>query len=36
MVNVKIVKAFSHSLWGELVSIEPISFGSRGEKSYVA
>jgi len=36
MVNVRIVKAFSHSLWGEPVSIEPISFGSRGEKSYVA
>ncbi len=36
MVNVRIVKAFSHSLWGEPVSIEPISFGSRGEKNYVA
>ncbi len=32
MVNVRIVKAFSHSLWGE----PAISFGSRGEKSYVA
>ena len=36
MVNVKIVKAFSHSLWGKPVSRESISFGSRGEISYVA
>ncbi|MBW2055192.1 MAG: radical SAM protein, partial [Deltaproteobacteria bacterium] len=36
MVTVKILKAHSHSLWGEPVSIEPISSGSRGEKSYVA
>ena len=36
MVNVKVVKAFSHSLWGKPVSRESISFGSRGEISYVA
>ena len=36
MVTVKILKAHSHSLWGEPVSIEPIYWGSRGEKSYVA
>jgi tRNA-2-methylthio-N6-dimethylallyladenosine synthase len=36
MVNVRILKAFSHSLWGEPVGAEPISFGSRGDESYVA
>jgi tRNA-2-methylthio-N6-dimethylallyladenosine synthase len=40
MVTVKILKAHSHSLWGEPVSIvperKPCFFGSRGEKSYVA
>jgi len=35
-VNVRILKAFSHSLWGEPVSAEPISFGLRGDESYVA
>jgi tRNA-2-methylthio-N6-dimethylallyladenosine synthase len=32
MVTVKILKAFSHSLWGEPVRIEPILSGLRGEK----
>jgi len=36
MVNVRIVKAHSHSLWGEPVSIVPVFLGSKGEKSYVA
>jgi tRNA-2-methylthio-N6-dimethylallyladenosine synthase len=36
MVTVKILKAHSHSLWGEPVSIVPIFLGSKGEKSYVA
>jgi tRNA-2-methylthio-N6-dimethylallyladenosine synthase len=36
MVTVRILKAHSHSLWGESISIEPIYLGSRGEKSYVA
>ena len=36
VVNVRILKAFSHSLWGEPVSAEPISFGLRGDESYVA
>ena len=36
MLTVKILKAHSHSLWGEPVSLEPIFLGSRGEKSYVA
>jgi tRNA-2-methylthio-N6-dimethylallyladenosine synthase len=36
IVNVRILKAFSHSLWGEPVSAKPISFGLRGDESYVA
>ena len=36
MVTVKILKAHSHSLWGEPVDIVPISLGLIGEKSYVA
>ena len=36
IVNVRILKGFSHSLWGEPVSAEPISFGLRGDESYVA
>jgi tRNA-2-methylthio-N6-dimethylallyladenosine synthase len=36
MVKVRILKAHSHSLWGEPVSILPMSLGTRGEKSYVA
>ena len=36
IVTVKILKAHSHSLWGEPVSSVPIFLGSRGEKSYVA
>jgi len=36
IVNVRILKAFSHSLRGEPVSAEPISFGLRGDESYVA
>jgi tRNA-2-methylthio-N6-dimethylallyladenosine synthase len=34
LVNVRILKTFSHSLWGETNGKEPISFGLRGEKSY--
>lgn len=36
MVNIRIRKAFSHSLWGEPMSTEPFSMGLRGEESYVA
>ncbi|MFZ0485239.1 MAG: tRNA (N6-isopentenyl adenosine(37)-C2)-methylthiotransferase MiaB [Desulfobacterales bacterium] len=36
LVNVRILKTFSHSLWGEINGKEPISFGLRGEKIYVA
>ena len=36
LVNVRILQAFSHSLWGKINSNEPASFGLRGEKSYVA
>ena len=36
MLTVKILKAHSHSLWGEPVSLEPIFLGLIGEKSYVA
>lgn len=36
LVNVRILKTFSHSLWGEINGKEPTSFGLRGEKSYVA
>jgi tRNA-2-methylthio-N6-dimethylallyladenosine synthase len=36
LVNVRILKTFSHSLWGETNGKEPIPFGLRGEKSYVA
>ena len=36
MVKVRIVKAHSHSLWGEPVSILPMFLGTEGEKSYVA
>jgi tRNA-2-methylthio-N6-dimethylallyladenosine synthase len=35
-INVRIVKAFSHSLWGEPVSIKTILTGLRGEETYVA
>jgi tRNA-2-methylthio-N6-dimethylallyladenosine synthase len=36
IVNVRILKAFSHSLWGEPVSPEPVPFDLRGDESYVA
>jgi tRNA-2-methylthio-N6-dimethylallyladenosine synthase len=36
LVNVRILKTFSHSLWGEANGKEPTFFGLRGEKSYVA
>ncbi|MFH1990940.1 MAG: tRNA (N6-isopentenyl adenosine(37)-C2)-methylthiotransferase MiaB [Pseudomonadota bacterium] len=36
MVRIRIVKAFSHSLWGQPVKAEPIPFGLIGEKSNVA
>jgi len=35
-INVRIVKAFPHSLWGEPVSIKTILTGLRGEETYVA
>ena len=35
LVDVKISKAFSHSLWGKTDSKEPTDVGLRGEKSYV-
>ncbi len=35
LVNVKILRAFSHSLWGKTDSKEPTDVGLRGEKSYV-
>ncbi len=36
IVNVKIEKAYSHSLWGKPVQIEPTLFTSKGEQSYAA
>jgi tRNA-2-methylthio-N6-dimethylallyladenosine synthase len=36
LVNVRIVEAFSHSLWGKPNSVEPLSNGLRGEESHVA
>ena len=35
-VHIRVIKAFSHSLWGEPVSVETIPIGLRGEESYVA
>ncbi|MEJ2659053.1 MAG: tRNA (N6-isopentenyl adenosine(37)-C2)-methylthiotransferase MiaB, partial [Desulfobacterales bacterium] len=35
LVNVIILDAFSHSLWGKADSKEPTDVGLRGEKSYV-
>lgn len=35
LVNVNILKTFSHSLWGKTDSKEPTDVGLRGEKSYV-
>ena len=35
-VHVRVIKAFSHSLWGEPVNVNTIPTGLRGEKSYVA
>ena len=35
LVKVKILKTFSHSLWGKTDSKEPTDVGLRGEKSYV-
>ena len=36
MVNVRIVKAFSHSLRGQPVRVDSIPYSFRGEESYVA
>jgi tRNA-2-methylthio-N6-dimethylallyladenosine synthase len=36
LVNVKIEKAFSHSLWGRPVEFESTAEGLKGEKSYAA
>jgi len=36
MVDIRIIKAFSHSLWGKPARAELIPLGFRGEKSYVA
>jgi tRNA-2-methylthio-N6-dimethylallyladenosine synthase len=36
IVQVKIDKAYAHSLWGTPVAIEPTAEGSKGEKSYAA
>jgi tRNA-2-methylthio-N6-dimethylallyladenosine synthase len=35
LADVKILKAFSHSLWGKTDRKEPTDVGLRGEKSYV-
>ena len=35
LVDVKILKGFSHSLWGKTDCKEPTDVGLRGEKSYV-
>jgi len=36
LVQVKIEKAYAHSLWGKPVEIESTAKGSKGEKSYAA
>ena len=36
MVNVRILKAFSHSLRGQPVRVDSIPYNFRGEESYVA
>ncbi|MCK5700325.1 MAG: TRAM domain-containing protein, partial [Cyclobacteriaceae bacterium] len=36
MVQVKIDKAYAHSLWGKHVEIESTAEGLKGEKSYAA
>ncbi len=36
MVNVRIEKAFSHSLWGRIVKIEQTPLGLKGDESYAA
>ena len=36
LVNVRIVEAFSHSLWGKPIGVETSSYGLRGEESHVA
>ncbi len=36
MVNVRILQAFSHSLWGKTDGREPTVIGLRGDKSHVA
>lgn len=36
IVNVKIEKAYSHSLWGKPVQMEATLFASEGEQSYAA
>jgi hypothetical protein len=36
MVNVRIEKAFKHSLWGKLGKMKPILKRLKGEESYAA
>jgi len=36
LVNVRIEKAFSHSLLGKIVGLEPASVYKKGEVSYAA
>ena len=35
-IQVRITKAFSHSLWGEPMNVNTRPIGLRGEESYVA
>ena len=36
IMNVKIEKAYSHSLWGKPIQVEPTLFTLKGEQSYAA
>ena len=36
VVNIKIEKAFSHSLWGKYLKLEPAPLHLKGEESYAA
>jgi hypothetical protein len=36
IVDVMIKKAYSHSLWGKTVYINPESIGLKGDKNYAA
>jgi tRNA-2-methylthio-N6-dimethylallyladenosine synthase len=36
IVNVEIEKAFSHSLWGKYLKLDPAPFRLKGEESYAA